>query len=86
MVINDLFAMITASFTDARTNDTVEDFIKTFYPVVMGLETEENEMSKMAETRSNMETQPDQIVKSFDTFGGEKAAVMLTQSMITLED
>ena len=78
--------MITASFTDARTNDTVEDFIKTFYPVVMGLETEENEMSKMAETRSNMETQPDQIVKSFDTFGGEKAAVMLTQSMITLED
>jgi len=40
MVINDLFAMITSSFTDARVNDTVEDFCKTFYPVVMGLETE----------------------------------------------
>lgn len=77
MVINDLFAMITASFTDARTNDTVEDFVKTFYPVVVGLETEENEMNRQEESRLNMETQPDAI-KSFDTFGGEKAAVMLT--------
>ena len=51
MVINDLFSMITTSFTDARVNDTVEDFIKTFYPVVVGLETEENEMSKLAESR-----------------------------------
>ena len=47
MVINDLFAMITASFTDARPNDTVEDFVKTFYPVVMGLDTEENELSRL---------------------------------------
>ena len=51
MVINDLFAMITSSFTDARVNDTVEDFVKTFYPVVVGLETEENEMSKLAESQ-----------------------------------
>jgi len=40
MVINDLFTMITTSFTDARINDTVEDFCKTFYPVMMGIETE----------------------------------------------
>ena len=40
MVINDLFTMITSSFTDARIGDTVEDFCKTFYPVMMGLETE----------------------------------------------
>ena len=84
MVINDLFAMITSSFTDARVNDTVEDFVKTFYPVVVGLETEENERSHY-ESRLNTDQQPDGY-KSFDTFGGEKAAVMLTQSMITLED
>ena len=69
--------MITSSFTDARVNDTVEDFVKTFYPVVVGLETEENEMSRLAESRLNLETQPDGY-KSFDTFGGEKAAIMLT--------
>jgi hypothetical protein len=55
MVINDLFAMITASFTDARVNDTVEDFVKTFYPVVVGLETEENEQSRLTESRLNTE-------------------------------
>ncbi len=54
MVINDLFALITASFTDARVNDTVEDFCKTFYPVVMGIETEENELSRIA-SRINTE-------------------------------
>ena len=47
MVINDLFMLITSSFTDARVNDTVEDFCKTFYPVVMGLETEENAPSRL---------------------------------------
>ena len=49
MVINDLFAMITSSFTDARANDTVEDFCKTFYPVMMGLETEPNEQRTLTE-------------------------------------
>jgi hypothetical protein len=43
MVINDLFTMITSSFTDARINDTVEDFCKTFYPVMMGIEAEKPE-------------------------------------------
>lgn len=43
MVINDLFTMITTSFTDARVGDTVEDFCKTFYPVMMGLEPEGND-------------------------------------------
>ena len=47
MVINDLFVMITSSFTDARVNDTVEDYVKTFYPVVMGIETEEGEQAKI---------------------------------------
>ena len=56
MVINDLFAMITSSFTDARVNDTVEDFVKTFYPVVVGLETEENERSHY---ESRLQTQTD---------------------------
>ena len=52
MVINDLFAMITASFEDARVNDTVNDFVKTFYPVVLGLETEEHERQEI-ESRLN---------------------------------
>ena len=84
MVINDLFALITSSFTDARTQDTVEDFCKTFYPVLMGMETEENELSRIG-SRLNTEQQPDGY-KSFDTFGGEKAAVMLTQSMLNLDE
>ena len=86
MVINDLFAMITSSFTDARVNDTVEDFVKTFYPVVVGLETEENERSHYESRLQTQTDQPGDAIKSFDTFGGEKAAHMLTQSMITLED
>ena len=92
MVINDLFSMITSSFTDARVNDTVDDFVKTFYPAVMGLETEGDEQSRL---ESRLQTDQNQNLntdgaqdgyKSFDTFGGEKAAHMLTQSMITLED
>ena len=91
MVINDLFTMITSSFTDARTLDTVEDFCKTFYPVLMGLESEENTpvntLSQFDGSRLNTENNhTGDGYKSFDTFGGEKAAVMLTQSMITLDE
>ena len=70
--------MITSSFTDARANDTVEDFCKTFYPVMMGLETEGNEQRTLTEGQSvgpmhtmttleNHQT-PGDGYKSFDTF------------------
>ncbi len=88
MVINDLFTMITSSFQDARINDTVEDFCKTFYPVMMGLEAEQPNQDTQSPIMNTLTTmgqeQPDGY-KSFDTFGGEKAAVMLTQSMLSLE-
>ena len=48
LVINDLFSMITDSFVEAKAADIVNDFVKTFHPVVVGLpdpnETEETQV------------------------------------------
>ena len=88
LVINDLFGMITSSFADARVGDTVEDFVKTFYPVVMGIE-EGSELGRVEDriaTEGQVSAGGHDGYKSFDTFGGEKAAVMLTQSMMTFNN
>ena len=82
IVINDLFSMITSCFEDGRPSDIVTDFCKTFYPAVVG-EEEPEHLDMSVQVTQGLEGEPR---TSFGTFGGERPAELLNQSLTTLED
>ena len=63
--------MIADSFLESRTTDVVDDFAKTFYPSVVGLD--------IVKDNAGIQVTEGLEAKSFDTFGG------LTNDMITLD-
>lgn len=63
--------MIADSFVESRPTDVVEDFVKTFYPSVVGLD--------IVKDATGVQVTEGLEAKSFDTFGG------LTNDMVTLD-